>query len=269
MTASAVRAAAVAAALAVAWTSGASCEPATYRFAATWAGLPAADIYLTLDDGERSYKASIDIRSVGMVKLLSKFAAHAESAGSFLDGIRAKPNAYDADYKLRKKRNHVALQFAAAADRWLVTRGPADTSNKPLPPAEMRRDTIDPLAALMAVRTWARQGPEVRGKPFHIPVFDGKRRFDVDGKLVGIETVQIGGAAVRAMHVSVVLLPIAGFKTAAEEGEDIETDPRPLDLILSDDERLVPLKISVSAFLLPAETQIIATCTTPCPAPPF
>jgi hypothetical protein len=89
MTASAVRVAAFAAALAVAWTSGARCEPATYRFAATWAGLPAADIYLTLDDGERAYKASIDIRSVGVVKLLSKFAAHAQSAGSFLEIGRA------------------------------------------------------------------------------------------------------------------------------------------------------------------------------------
>lgn len=245
--------------------------PVQYRFAATWTGLAVADIYLALDDDGSGYRATIDIRSLGVMKLLSKFGAHGSAEGSFGPDGAILPVRYDSDYKLRKKRNHQSLHYVTTGDGSTAERGPADTSTKPPLALQYRQNVVDPLAALAALRERLRQHLVVADASFKIPVYDDKRRFDVNGKFLGRETLTIDRATYQALHFHLLLTPIAGFRSGAEEGEDIENKPREVELYLSDDARLVPLQLSLSVFYLPAVARLVGSCTpaTPCPIAPF
>jgi hypothetical protein len=48
-----------------------------------------------------------------------------------------------------------------------------------------------------------------------------------------------------------MLNPIAGFKGESSEDGDPDAAPRPLDLTLSNDARLLPLSLKVSVAFLP------------------
>ncbi|HUN52768.1 MAG TPA: DUF3108 domain-containing protein [Candidatus Sulfotelmatobacter sp.] len=245
--------------------------PAQYRFAATWADLPIADIYLTLDDQGDGYRAAIDIRSLGLMKLLSKFGAHGTAEGKFTADGGILPTRYDTDYKLRKKRNHQNLLYVRTGDGTTAERGPADTSSKPPVDPAFRRNVVDPLSALAALRERMRRHALAAGDDFTIPVYDDKRRFDITGRLLGPQELELNGTKVKALRFHLLLTPIAGFRSAAEEGEDIENKPRPVDLYLSDDARLVPLELSLSVFYLPAVTRLVGACSeaAPCTIHPF
>jgi hypothetical protein len=250
---------------------GAAAAPVQYRFSATWTGLPVADIYLTLDDDADGYRAAIDIRSLGLMKLLSRFDASGSAEGAFAADATIVPARYDSDYKLRKKRNHQSLVYVPDGSGVTAERGPADTSTKPPLALPFRQNVVDPLAALVALRDRLRRHALPVDGSFKIPVYDDKRRFDIDGKFLGRETLSLNGTANPALHFHLLLTPIAGFRTAAEEGEDIENKPREVELYISDDARLVPLQLTVSIFYLPAVTLLVGPCTTaaPCTVAPF
>ena len=252
-------------------TNGAAGAPVEYRFAATWADLPVADIFLTLDDDGDSYRTAIDIRSLGLMKLLTKFGAHGAAEGEFTADGNIMPTRYDADYKLRKKRNRQNLLYVKASGGTTAERGPADTSTKPPIDMAFRRNVVDPLAALAALRERVRRHVLAAGDDFTISAYDDKRRFDINGRLLGPEDLDLNGTKVKALHFRLLLTPLAGFRSAAEEGEDIENKPRPVELYLSDDARLVPLQLSLSVFYLPAVTRLVGRCTemAPCIIHPF
>ena len=244
--------------------------PTQYRFSASWTGMPVADIYLTLDDDDSGYRAAIDIRSLGIMKLFTKFGAHGSAEGAFATDGAVLPARYESDYKLRKKRNHQSLRYVVGNDGRTAERGPSDTATKPPLALQFRQNVLDPLAALAALRQRLRRQALAGGGSFKIPVYDDKRRFDIDGKFLGRETLTMDQATHAALHFHLLLTPIAGFRTA-DEGEDIENKPREVELFLSDDGRLVPLQLTVSVFYLPAVTRLIGPCTAtaPCNIAPF
>jgi len=69
-----------------------------------------------------------------------------------------------------------------------------------------------------------------------------------------------------ALHLELTLAPIAGFKGETSEDGDPDDAPRPVDLTLSDDARLMPLSMSVSLYYLPLVVQLTRWCvaTQPC-----
>src|SRR6476646_8947819 len=72
-------------------------------YQAYWAGLPAGDIKLVLQDDLGGYRDEIAIRSEGLAWLFTKFRGTAVAGGQFADGPPA-PEHYEAHYDLRKAR---------------------------------------------------------------------------------------------------------------------------------------------------------------------
>jgi hypothetical protein len=163
-----------AALFAVGSTALASETAALYR--AYWAGLPAGDIKLVLQDDPGGYRDEITIRSEGLAWLFTKFRGTAVAEGRFADGLPA-PEHYAAHYDLRKARGkRQTMRFISRAGAVFADRGPDDTSQKPPLADQFRKNVFDPLSALTAIRHELRRGN--RGS-FTVPVYDGARRFDV------------------------------------------------------------------------------------------
>ena len=228
-------------------------------YQASWAGLPAGELRLSLRDDPAAYRGEIVIRTEGLPRLLTRFHASAASEGRLVAAHLPAPSRYDAAYDLRKRRDRrLSMEFTPRAGGLVAERGATDTSKKPSLAEPFRTNVLDPLSALAAIRHELRQGN--RGS-FTIPVYDGSRRFDVS---VRVLPKQAGDTALR---LALTLAPVAGFKGETSDDGDPDTAPRPVALTISDDQRLMPLSMQVSLGYLPLVVELSRWCggAAPCP----
>ena len=221
-------------------------------YQATWAGLPAGQIRLTLRDDGGGYRNEIGITTEGVARLATRFRATAVSTGR-LAGTTAAPAQFDAYYDLRKgKDRRLAMRFVTRGGGAVADRAPEDTSKKPPLAEEFRRNVLDPLSALAAIRQGLRDRSRTQ---FTVPVYDGARRFDV---VVQVLPKNRGAESVLPVHLT--LRPIAGFKGESSEDGDPDNAPRPVALTFTDDARLMPLSMSVSLYYLPLTVELKQWC---------
>jgi uncharacterized protein DUF3108 len=222
---------------------------------AYWAGLPAGEIRLTLHTAAASYRHEIEIRTTGLPALLSKFRATAIAEGRLGADRPAEPSNYDATYDLRKRRDRrISMKFITGPGSFVAERGPDDTSRKPPLAEKFRSNAVDPLSAVERLRGALRARHAADGS-FTIPVYDGARRFDILGRI--LPKRDAGEGALRA---ELTLRPIAGFKGETSEDGDPDSAPRKVDLLVTDDGRMMPLSITVPVFFMPLVVQFVHFC---------
>jgi hypothetical protein len=246
-----------AALLALASPGGARAAATVATYSAAWGGLPAAEIRLELgDDGAALYRDRIDIRTTGLPHLVTRFRGTATAEGRLAASGSAEPVRYDAIYDLRKRRDrHVSMRFVRSSGALIADRGPDDTSRKPPLAETFRANVLDPLAAVEAIRGALRTRGRAPGTSFTIAVYDGARRFDVLGRVL---PPGVGTAGV--LRIALSLRPIAGFKGETSEEGDPDDAPRPVELQLSDDARLIPLSMQVPIWYLPLVVRLDRLC---------
>jgi hypothetical protein len=219
---------------------------------AYWAGLPAGDIRLVLRDDPTGYRDEIAIRSEGLPWLISRFRGTASAEGRLTADKPPEPSHYEAHYDLRKARDrHLDMRFVMRANAVVADRGAGDTSKKPPLGEDLRKNVLDPLSALTAIRHELRRGN--RGS-FTVPVYDGARRFDVVARVSPKKNGE------DALHLRLSLSPIAGFKGETSDDGDPDNAPRPVDVAISDDARLLPLSMRVSVAYMPLVVELARSC---------
>jgi hypothetical protein len=240
-------------------------EPVTLRYTASWAGLPAAEIHLRLEEGNAEFRSQIDIATEGMPRWFTRFRARGISEGAVaVDGFAA-PRRYDATYDLRQRKDkRISMHFVPGGGSFVAERGAEDSTEKPQMAIADRTGVVDPLTALSRMREAIRTGVAQRGK-LTIPVYDGKRRFDVEERALVAETREIGGSPQRVLHLRLVLVPVAGFKDNDPEGSP-DSGPRAMDVLFSDDGNIVPLRMEVQVGWFTMAVRLAQRCgeTTPC-----
>jgi Protein of unknown function (DUF3108) len=216
-------------------------------YAAYWAGLPAAQIRLSLTEDEAAYRSRIEITTEGLPALLSRFRATAVAAGRLDPDRPAQPEHYDAIYDLRKRHDaHISMLFIDRAGALVAERGPEDTSHKPPLAEGFRQNAVDPLTALERLRGVLRALNQLPKGSFTVPVYDGTRRFDILGRVLPDKDPADG-----VLRVELTLRPIAGFKGETSEDGDPDSAPRKVALTLTNDARMMPISITVPVFYLP------------------
>jgi hypothetical protein len=226
------------------------------NYSAYWAGLPAANIRLTLRDGGLEYHDEIEITTQGLPHLLSRFRATASAEGRLAPDRTAEPSRYLAAYDLRKRHDsRISMLFVHRSGGTIAERGPDDTSRKPPLAEAFRKNSVDPLSALERIREGLRTaGP---GRRFTIPVYDGARRFDIVG-----EILPRNSSADGTLRAELTLRPIAGFRGETSEDGDPDSAPRKVELTVTDDARLLPLSITVPVFFMPLVIRFEELCPT-------
>jgi hypothetical protein len=226
-------------------------------YAAYWAGLPAAEIRLSLGEDKAAYRGQIEIRTEGLPALLSRFRATASAEGRLAADGPAQPEHYDAIYDLRKRHNsHISMRFVDRGGAVIAERGPDDTSRKPPLAQGFRQNVVDPLTALERIRGALRVQRQLREGSFTVPVYDGARRFDILGRVLPERDPADG-----VLRVELTLRPIAGFKGETSEDGDPDSAPRKVALTVTNDARMMPLSITVPVFYLPLVVRFDHFCT--------
>jgi hypothetical protein len=214
---------------------------------ASWAGLPAAELRLAVHDGPGSYRYDIDIRTLGLAHWAIRFGGTATGSGRLAGAHLPAPELFAAHYDLRKRKHRIlSLRYAPENGALVAKRQPEDTSRKPELAEKFRRDVLDPLAILAAIRQRLREHPDAS---FTLPAYDGSRRFDV---VTRAPPHRENGT----IHLALTLHAIAGFKGESSDEGDPDDAPRPVDLTLTDDNRLMPLSMTVPLWYLPLTVEL-------------
>jgi hypothetical protein len=209
-----------------------------------------------LRDGPDGYRDEIAISSEALPHLVTRFRGTAVAEGKFAGGT-ARPQHFDADYDLRKRKDRkLRMAFVTRDGAVFAERGAADTSRKPPLKEQFRRNVVDPLSVINAIRAAVKRGETA----FTVPVYDGARRFDAEVHVLPRDPKQPG------VHLSLLLRAVAGFKGDTSEDGDPDDAPRPVSLTLTDDARLMPMAMSVRIWLLPLDATLERVCDakTPC-----
>ncbi len=226
------------------------------NYSAYWAGLPAANIRLTLREAAAGYHDEIEITTQGLPRLLSRFRATASAEGRLGADRTAEPSRYLAAYDLRKRHDsRISMHFVRRPGGTVAERGSDDTSRKPPLAEAFRNNSVDPLSALERIREALRTAKP--GRRFTVPVYDGARRFDIIGEIRPRNNPADG-----TLRADLTLRAIAGFRGETSEDGDPDDAPRKVELTVTDDARLIPLSITLPVFYMPLVIRFEELCPT-------
>ena len=145
----------------------------------------------------------------------------------------------------------------------LTRRGEPDRSKVP---EALQKGVVDPLTAILQMRHRLATAGNLDG--YTAAVFDGRRRFDAHARVRGRQRAEIAGREWPVIELEIGLTWIAGANADdIDEAEAGENRLR-LKLLLSDDERFIPLQLSTMDSLLTATAEIMPECLGPAGCPP-
>jgi hypothetical protein len=220
-------------------------------YRATWSGLPAARIRVFAHTDPNAYRVEIAISTEGLPWMLSRFRGTAIVQGKFAAGNRPAPASYQSTYDLRKRKDRqLRMAFVTRGGAVIAERAPGDTSHKPVLAEQFRRNVVDPISAIVAIQAAVRRGET----GFSVPVYDGARRFDTLGHVLPREPQSPG------VRVALSLKAVAGFKGESSDDPDPDDAPRPVKLMLSDDDRLTPRSLEFPIWYMPLEVTLVRVC---------
>ncbi len=143
----------------------------------------------------------------GIVHLLVRYSATAESAGRFVDG-RTLPDWHRADTTWRRVPRRVENSYAPDGTvENIAEPAAADDNRDPVPP-ELMTHTIDPLSAALRLVLSTRSKAPCDDR---IPVFDGRRRYTMILRAKGEETIDTPVYQGAALHCILETERIVGF----------------------------------------------------------
>lgn len=180
-------------------------------FEAYGGGLPLASgtLHLTIDGGKR-YDARLESANASWFNVFTRFRYDAEAAGT-VSNPSVAPLHFRGERNLRSKREVTALNYGSGAVA-VHTEPPMNPEKASLVPESARRGSVDPLSAGIGVVVTA-GGPVACTGTY--PVYDGRRRYDVTVKPMGMEVLEPSKrrmAAGQARRCVVSLKPVAGFQ---------------------------------------------------------
>lgn len=140
------------------------------------AGFHVLAVDLGVGLGPAGYDVTANIRSTGIVGWVFDWRQFVEATGT-LSGAGVEPLRYRSEALIRGRRRLVEIDYAmgdvAAFDVFPLPRD--DEGREEVDPA-LRRGTVDPISALLAI---VRAVSDGRGCTERLPVFDGRRRYDL------------------------------------------------------------------------------------------
>ena len=218
--------------------------PLELRYGLYWGGVRLATIDLHHELAPGAYQAALSIETVGLIEKLAKYRAEASAAGQRPHLGSLAPVTFSSKYKTRKKSRSVEIDFDSrtgdVVGLRIEKRGRPDGTDVP---EELQHDVIDPLTAFLSLRDELRRARIDGRGTFEAAVFDGRRRYDMQAEVTGRERVKLSGRSWPAIRVELDVLPIVGFDDDDLEEVGVDEDDRMrLELMFSDDERLLPLQ---------------------------
>jgi len=263
-------------------------------YAAMLGGLHVADLLVTLDQSEAGYSSQLKVVSRGVVRWVENFSADITGRGDFIESslqngtqtLMPLPDRFHRQWTGGEYASEMIMNFhpdtreAVVEERlfnpvtgedlaqedmpWNQDDRDDDDDDKPVP-EDLRKNVLDPMGAFIAARRqiMAQGGAAGPAKNFRVPIYDGRRRYDIVGRTAPVRSTNIKGEEVAVVPVTTVLEPVFGFRPRAQERMR-DTDSR---LYFSADGRFIPIQFMMASDMFAAVINLENDCSknaTPC-----
>ena len=252
-------AAALALVLSVPATTAAALPPLDLRYVIYWGGLRVADVALRYEeDAPAVYHAELNARTRGLADVLVQYLGDAQTQGLLSGGNGLAPVSYRADYRQRKATRSTVVNFDPETGNVtgieMLKRGAPKQTEVP---ESLRVDVVDPLTAIFSLRHQTAAALAGGPQRFSVGVFDGSRRYDLEAQLLGRGTTNLDGRDHPVVQLRLDMVPLAGF-----DRDEMDRDRNSYIIAhLSDDERLVPLRLQTHGAVVATVVRLTQDCS--------
>ncbi|PIR38087.1 MAG: hypothetical protein COV35_07555 [Alphaproteobacteria bacterium CG11_big_fil_rev_8_21_14_0_20_39_49] len=208
-----------------------------------WSGIHVADLKAHVkEDGLDAI-----IESYGIVKKVSKYESVFKTRFNYVEG-EFVPDSYYTEFQQRNGGRKIDIKFNkdGTVAKEEVT-PPDNRAKRPAVSEKLKHDTFDPLTAFMAARKKVKESLEKGNNSFSIKMYDGRRLSDLDFKIEGRFDRKISGTKHKLVKVTFKRKPIEGY--TQNELKRMQKEEPVFTLYLSDDEKLLPIKMDADAPL--------------------
>lgn len=223
-------------------------EQVELRYDITVAGISGLRVDVTGQVLPDRYEARTQIRNQGLLGALAGTYRAQNAATGYLAAGRAQPATADAVIQNKNKERRMAISYPGGG-RIAISYSPPNT---PKPGREVSEGqsngSYDPLNAAI-VALLGRDEPCAAP----VPIYDGRKRFDLVPTARGTETLKGGGNAYAgpALRCDLTLRKIAGYKPDDQDDKD-SWDDHPARIWLArlgDSQRYYPVRLEVDTAL--------------------
>jgi hypothetical protein len=234
-------------------------EPIELRYRFSWAGVPLAELDLRHATNSTVYQTEVAIRTIGLADQLLGYRSSSHATGRYEERDGFSASRFRSASSSYRKSRRILVRFdretGDVIELELTKRGEPDRSKVP---EALQKGVMDPFTAVLQMRHRLATSGKLEG--YTAAVFDGRRRFEAQAKVTGRHRAEIAGQIRPVIELEVGLTLIAGANADdIDEAEAGENRLR-LKLLLSDDERLIPLQLSTMDSLLTATAEIMPEC---------
>ncbi len=201
-----------------------------YDFNAGGLNVGSAKLTATLKDGR--YVATSRMRTAGLAEVFFKSRYVVLSTGEVKDngsGLEVLPSRYDSDFTGANTTKLATMIYDETGLPSPVAADPpyGKTQLKYPVSDDEQRASIDPMSAWihMIMGASADDGAPCNRK---IPIFDGRRRYDLEYELIGEETLKIRNGKIYdgpAHRCNMLYKPVEGFKPDEDDDDALPIPP--------------------------------------------
>lgn len=230
-----------------------------YKF--YWSGLYIGDVVFGAEEAEDgAYTLRFSVESGGLVRMITNFYGRAHSRGTRKDG-EYQPEILRNRFNVKNEIRNMALYYDA--DGTITDRmydPPIKRWKRPDVPPELRDNVPDPLSAGMIIHKRIAQALRNGDTTFTQRIYDGHRLADFHFEVLGNTVLDMKKRRYTGYKVRFSRTPIAGYKTS--ELEEAGTHDAKVDVIFTDDGRLIPIRITGTALMGTAVGHLNKVCHT-------
>jgi Protein of unknown function (DUF3108) len=230
--------------------------PLSLRYGVYWAGFQIATLVLDHRVDASRYHSELLVRTVGLVEQLAHYRSKTRAVGQLDADESLTPITFSSEYVSHDKDRRSVVRFdrqsGDVVDLEVTKRGKPDRSKVP---QALRKNVTDPLTAFFQLRDHIAAGARA---PFAAAIFDGRRRYDLEAKVSDHDRVWVAGRNRDVLRVGITLTLLAGSDL---DDIDLDDNKLALELLLSDDQRLLPLRMQLLDATPAASIELLEDCS--------
>ena len=237
-------------------------------------GLHVADFLAEFDENETGYRTTLTMETRGMARWFQDFRAEVKGDGTFVIETGQGPTPVPRQFDRAWAAEQISSSLTIAYDLTTGLARPIERTFNPLTgedialddldwnrgrkapepvPDDMRVGVYDPMAAFVAARG---QIVHHRENEFRIPIYDGRRRYDLVGRVEAPRLFWIGGEDVELVPVIAGIEPVFGFDR--ERTETMQDSGG--KILFSPDDRFIPVQVILEGRAFTSVMNLTADC---------
>ena len=237
-------------------------------------GIHIADFLAEFDESDTSYRTMLTMETKGLARWFQDFRAEVTGFGTMSMETGRGPVPVPRQFDRAWAASEIAASLTIAYDPVTGLALPEERIFNPLTgedialedmewnrdrdppppvPDDLRMGVFDPMAAFVAAR---RHILNTGDNEFRIPIYDGRRRYDLVGEVEAPRSFWIKSQDVELVPVLAGIDPVFGFD---EERMDRIREGRGR-LLFSPDHRFIPVQVVLEGMPLPSVMNLTADC---------